>query len=198
MQRSWRLDADKLTFIVCTHPGDQYWDEIITASPTPSIIPGQQDAPEWMVGDVNLFLNDDDEFDEEGDGKTQLDKPKSVIGELEIMIARKDQQGKGLALETLVAFMSYIQASLPSILAEYAGSGGAALKYLRVKIDKNNVRSLSLFERMGFIRTSAEPNYFGEVELRTPVVGGVLWDIENKIGLAGFGKQLRYESKALG
>ncbi|KAJ4984672.1 N-acetyltransferase [Stagonosporopsis vannaccii] len=201
MQRSWRNDADKLTFIVCTHPGEQYFDDIIQASQAPPIVAGQQDSPEWMVGDVNLFLNDDDDEDEDRDeerGEANHDKPKSVIGELEIMIARKDQQGKGLARETLVAFMSYVQASLPNILLEYAGPRAVALKYLRVKIDKDNVRSLRLFERVGFVRASAEPNYFGEVELRTPVVGGMLWDVENKIGLAGYGKQLRYESNTLG
>lgn len=203
MQRSWRNDADKLTFIVCTHAGEQYYDEFVKSSQTPSVIPGQQDSSEWMVGDVNLFLNDDDD-DEEEDGEPTTNgddhktNPKSVIGELEIMIARKDQQGKGLAQETLRAFMSYIQSSLPSILREYVGPRGAVLKYLRVKIDKNNARSLRLFERVGFVRTSAEPNYFGEVELRTPVVEESLRDVESKIGLVGFGKQLGYESKALG
>lgn len=198
MQRSWRNDADKLTFIVCIHPGEQYYDEIISAASP--IVSGKQDAPEWMVGDVNLFLNDDDDEDDEGatiNGAIQPDKPKSVIGELEIMIARKDQQGKGLAQETLRAFMSYIQSSLPSILLEYAGQRSAILKYLRVKIDKDNLRSLRLFERVGFVRTSAEPNYFGEVELRTPVAEGFLRDVESRIGLVDFGKALKYELKAL-
>lgn len=35
---------------------------------------------------------------------------------------------------------------------------------------------------MGFVRVSAEPNYFGEVELRTPVVDGRLRDVEDRIG----------------
>ena len=66
------------------------------------------------------------------------------------------------------------------------------LKYLRVKIDKDNVRSLKLFEGVGFVGTSAEPNYFGEVELRTPVVEGRLRNVEGRIGLEGFGSRLRY------
>ncbi|KAJ8110183.1 hypothetical protein OPT61_g6906 [Boeremia exigua] len=201
MQRSWRNDVDKLTFIVCTHPGERYYDEVTKSAQTSSVIPGQQDAPNWMVGDVNLFLYDDDDEEEDEEANTNgrgaEEKPKSIIGELEIMIARKDQQGKGLAQETLRAFISYIQTSLPSILLEYAGQKGTALKYLRVKIDKDNVRSLRLFERVGFERTSAEPNYFGEVELRTQVMEGGFKDVESKIGLAGFGKTLRYAVEGL-
>lgn len=191
MQRSWRDDADKLTFIVCTHPGEQYYADMTGKSKGHEVVAGKQDAPEWMVGDVNLFLYDDDEGD---DGEDEDEKaPKSVIGELEIMIARKDQQGKGLAQETLRAFMGYIQSQLSSIGTEFAGAGGMELKYLRVKIDKDNVRSLRLFERVGFVRTSAEPNYFGEVELRTPVVEGRLRDVERKVGLEGCGRTVGYE-----
>lgn len=194
MQRSWRNDADKLTFIVCTHPGEQYYTDFIKSPQALCVVPGQQDAPEWMIGDVNLFLYEDDE-DEEENGSEDEDegKPKSVVGELEIMIARKDQQGKGMAQETLRAFMSYIQSQLSDIGSEFARRKGMELKYLRVKIDKDNVRSLRLFERVGFVRTSAEPNYFGEVELRTPVVDEGLKDIESKIGLARFGRTIKYK-----
>ncbi|UPX17984.1 uncharacterized protein EKO05_0008307 [Ascochyta rabiei] len=195
MQRSWREDGDKLTFIVCTHPGEQYYDDMIKHSRTRSINPGNQDAPENMIGDVNLFLCDDEDDDET---VQEQGKVRSVIGELEIMLARKDMRGKGMARETLTAFMSYIQASLDGLLVEYAGRESVVLKYLRVKIDKGNVRSLSLFERMGFVRTAAGPNYFGEVELRTPVVDGKLRDVESKIGLVGFGKPVRYEVEGYG
>ena len=208
MQSSWREDADKLTFIVCTHHGPDYYDLVVRPTRTLSIIPGKQDASENMIGDVNLFLFDDENDDEEGDEdkggrevkeheskekKEGAFKVQSIVGELEIMIARKDQRGKGIAHETLTAFMSYIQSSLDGILVEYAGVGkSVVLKYLRVKIDKDNVRSLNLFERVGFVKTSAEPNYFGEVELRTPVIEGRLKDVESRIGLEGYGKVVRY------
>lgn len=183
MQRSWRTDNDKLTFIVCTH------DEERSNGNTHAITAGKQDAPQHMIGDVNLFLYDDEDDEEDQDEES----PKRVIGELEIMIARKDSQGRGLAQETLRAFMSYIQSHLDSILAEFSGGKGVELRYLRVKIDKDNVRSLKLFERLGFDRVSAEPNYFGEVELRTPFIGGQFRDVKAKIGLDGFGKTVGYE-----
>lgn len=159
-----------------------------------------------MIGDVNLFLYDDeDDEDEEAQehsstARPTAQKPKHVIGELEIMIARKDQRGRGMARETLGAFMSYIQSSLPGILFEYSSGleKDVVLKYLRVKIDKDNVRSLGLFERVGFVRTTAEPNYFGEVELRTPVTEGRLRDVESKIGLEGVGRTVRYEVEGYG
>jgi RimJ/RimL family protein N-acetyltransferase len=191
MQRSWRLDADKLTFIVCAAPTEQ--QGAVEAAVAP-----EHDAPERMVGDVNLFLfADDEDEDEEKGSKTKGASEEPVIGELEIMIARVEARGKGMARETLCAFMWYITSSLSRILGEYrAGEGkGRVLKYLRVKIDKDNVRSLGLFERVGFKRTAAEPNYFGEVEMRTPVVGGRLVDVEVKIGLEGLTREVRYESQ---
>lgn len=51
MQKSWRTDADKLTFIACTSP----------PVPPPSFDPGIFDSPESMIGDVNLFLNADND-----------------------------------------------------------------------------------------------------------------------------------------
>lgn len=191
MQRSWRLDADKLTFIVCAAPADQ------ESVPVSAVLP-EHDAPERMVGDVNLFLFADEDEDEEAQGgEGQGAGDEAVIGELEIMIARVEARGKGMARETLCAFMWYITSSLPGILDEYrAGEGKArVLKYLRVKIDKDNVRSLGLFERVGFERTAAEPNYFGEVEMRTPVVEGRLVDVEAKIGLEGLTREVRYEDR---
>lgn len=203
MQRSWRTDNDKLTFIVCTHAGEQHGSNSIdkngngdgvTDSKGQPITAGEQDAPQHMVGDVNLFLyDDDDDEDDEQQDQGPTDPQRGVIGELEVMIARKDRQGLGLAQETLRAFMGYIQSQLSSIGGEFAGAKGMQLKYLRVKIDKENARSLKLFERLGFVRTSLEANYFGEVELRTPLVGGKLRDVEAKIGLEGFGRKVGYE-----
>jgi len=173
MQASWRQDADKLTFIVCTRPtafaAPATEDGSGSLELQPSLTPGQEDTPDCMIGDVNLLLYpcDDDDGDEEDKG--------DVVGELEIMIARAEARGKGLAKEALQAFIWYVLYSLPDVMGEYKqGSGNgkekrsSQLKYLRVKIDKDNVRSLGLFENLGFRRVSG-PNYFGEVELRLDV-----------------------------
>lgn len=158
MQSSWRTDADKLTFIVCNPP-----------LPLPQHVTArQEDAPHDMIGDVNLFLTPDNgEVEEVGNE----DESQALIGEIEIMIADKKQQGRGLGREILLVFMWYIMHSRDSVLEEYcAGNGNAKkrvhMKYLRVKIDKDNVRSVRLFQNAGFNKVNEEPNYFGELELR--------------------------------
>lgn len=93
------------------------------------------------------------------------------------MIACPQARGQGLAQEALQAFIWYISTSLPTILEEYMRQDKAKeskLSYLRVKIDQENKRSLSLFEKLGF-KHSTGPNYFGEMELRASIsdVGGV-------------------------
>ena len=87
------------------------------------------------------------------------------------MIARPEARGQGLAQEALQAFIWYISASLPSILEEYTRQEKdkeSTLSYLRVKIDQENKRSLSLFDKLGF-KHSTGPNYFGEMELRASI-----------------------------
>ena len=39
------------------------------------------------------------------------------------------------------------------------------MSYLRVKIGKENGRSIGLFESVGFVKVSETPSYFGEFEL---------------------------------
>jgi RimJ/RimL family protein N-acetyltransferase len=174
MQQSWRLDHDKLTFIICHSP-----------SSSPSTITSEKDdAPENMVGDVNLFLYEDED-DNDSDSHQGA---KSIIGEIEIMIATPSARRKGLALSSLQAFMSYITSHLDQILEEYrVGSDERSeryLKYVRVKIDKDNEGSVGLFSKMGFEKVG-EVNYFGEVEMRM--------DAEELEKLEGKGEVVKYE-----
>ncbi|XP_028691328.2 alpha/beta-tubulin-N-acetyltransferase 9 isoform X4 [Macaca mulatta] len=78
MQRSWREDADKCTFIVLDA---EKWQAQ----------PGATEES-CMVGDVNLFLTD-------------LEDP--TLGEIEVMIAEPSCRGKGLGTEAVLAMLSY-------------------------------------------------------------------------------------------
>ncbi|CZR57951.1 related to METHIONYL-TRNA SYNTHETASE, mitochondrial [Phialocephala subalpina] len=144
MQASWRADHDKLTFIACM------------PSSLASVKAGECDAPDRMIGDVNLFLSPADE-DEEG-----------CIGELELMIAPKDSRRQGYGRATILTFLHYIQLHLDGLLAEYKSKLGLdkmKLLQLKVKIGSKNDKSIKLFESLGFIKIGESPNYFGEFEL---------------------------------
>jgi len=152
MQRSWRSDHDKLTFIACLPlPSSS------TTSSTPAQIRGgEHDAAERMIGDVNLFLSPADEDDE------------GCIGELELMIAPTSARRKGYGRATVITFLHYIQTHLDAILDEYKQKldmEKMILLQLRVKIGSKNEKSIALFESLGFIKVHESVNYFGEFEL---------------------------------
>lgn len=162
MQQSWRQDADKLTFIACL-PLSSY------SSGASLSVSEEDDAPERMIGDTNLFLR----FDDDDDDDCNEDEGKKVIGEVELMIAEKRNQGQGFGRGALLTFLWYIACHEEEILQEFAQSTPAdkrskerKMKCLSVKIGKDNTRSLALFNSLGFEKRSLEPNYFGEFELR--------------------------------
>ncbi|CAG7990405.1 unnamed protein product [Penicillium olsonii] len=196
MQRSWRQDADKLTFIVCRAitTGDE--DDI----PSQRKLQAESDSPSNMVGDINLFLRIDD-----GDDG---DSPPQIVGEVELMIAEKVNQRRGFGRAALLMFLRYIVERQGSILDEFVGSGdvdvetvrklrtgveasgsseGLELECLSVKIGHTNSKSLALFESTGFEKCSEEPNFFGEFELRRKdlSLGSVDGALE-KAGVKGF------------
>ncbi|XP_030370861.1 N-acetyltransferase 9-like protein [Scaptodrosophila lebanonensis] len=83
MQKSWRNDDDKLTFIVlCAKSYARNGDEIAS-----------------MVGDTNLFMH----FDEES---------QQNVGEAEIMIAESEARGKGYGREAMLLMLKYAQTHL--------------------------------------------------------------------------------------
>ena len=150
-----------------------------------------------MVGDINLFLTDFDETEDidyegevddseadlflSGQGSMDVDVSSSarpavngedVVGEIELMIASPHHRRQGLGRAASLSFLDYIFANLDVLLRQYSSSGEEVrLKYLRVKIGNENAGSIGLFESIGFVKARAEPNYFGEVELRLAVDG---------------------------
>ncbi|EAW25328.1 uncharacterized protein NFIA_108210 [Aspergillus fischeri NRRL 181] len=178
MQRSWRQDADKLTFIICLP---------VLRSLSQHAAEGQgrqesglrlqlqdgDDGPEQMLGDINLFLRVEDDDEDENENRSSCPE---IIGEIELMIAEKANQRKGYGRAALLAFLRYVLEHEEDIVGEFVqGTGaGATLQgrtdwkfgALSVKIGKENGRSLALFGSVGFRKVSEEPSYFGEFELR--------------------------------
>lgn len=148
MCRSWRADADKLTFVIC----------LPLPSGQKSVTPKVDDAPERMVGDINLFLfRPDDEDEPSGE----------VVGEVELMIAKTELQRKGYGRAALLAFLGYVLGKWRDIGDEYGEKNAKAeLSFLRVKVNETNAGSLRLFESVGFSRVGEGANYFGEIEMR--------------------------------
>ncbi|CAG8090447.1 unnamed protein product [Penicillium salamii] len=191
MQRSWRQDADKLTFIVCRAitTGDE--GDI----PSQRKLQAESDSPSNMVGDINLFLRIDD-----GD---EGDSPPQIVGEVELMIAEKVNQRRGFGRAALLMFMRYIVERQGSILEEFVAGGSVDVETVRklrsgvdadlefeclsVKIGSGNGKSLALFESTGFEKCAEEPNFFGEFELRRRdlSLGGVDGALE-RAGVKGF------------
>lgn len=100
------------------------------------------------AGDVNFFRNDPDE--------------DPGVVELEIMVAEQTSRRKGLACEALQIFMAYAHSKL-------------AVHTFRVKIGDDNLPSLKLFGRLGFVQTG-HSHIFEETELQlsTKIVDGDL------------------------
>ncbi|PWW76209.1 hypothetical protein C7212DRAFT_280500 [Tuber magnatum] len=157
MQKSWREDGDKLTFIACLPPTTT---TTTTSSAANTVRARKDDVPECMLGDVNLFLYPSPEHDEAG-GK--------VVAEVEVMIARREFHGTGLGREVVGLFLWYVGMHKEEVVGQ--GGGGRELVGFRVKIAEGNSRSIRLFEGLGFERVGGV-SYFEEVELVRGVDGG--------------------------
>ncbi|XP_037571309.1 N-acetyltransferase 9-like protein isoform X1 [Dermacentor silvarum] len=110
MQKSWLEDEDKCTFIILDR-------ETYESS---------QDEVEAMIGDVNLFFNDQD-------------RPRDA--EIEVMIAESSQRRKGRGKESIHLMMRY-------------GVQELHVMAFSAKIKLNNEVSQRLFENIGFTLVS--------------------------------------------
>ena len=181
MQQSWRTDKDKLTFIICL-PLSRASDERdnLFSGDQGTVRARKHDAEGQMIGDINLFLFEQEDEELNLEDSNYAPTAPCLVGEIELMIARKDLHRRGFGRSALLTFLSYVLSSWPKIAHEYIGKQDDAkaslpeLAYLRAKINKANERSILLFESLGFERTSSQPNFFGEVELRCkPAVEGL-------------------------
>ncbi|KAL2191824.1 hypothetical protein L209DRAFT_700289 [Thermothelomyces heterothallicus CBS 203.75] len=159
-QESWRASHDKLTFIVCQPLA------AVEGGEGGTVQAGGPDAPERMVGDVNLFLYP---YEDEGSiAAVPGAVPEFCVGEVDIMIADRQHRGKGLGRAVVQAFLYYVHRHLDGIMREYAEdkdmTSPPRLKLLKAKINQNNKTSIALFERLGFEQEGAV-DYFGEVKL---------------------------------
>lgn len=169
MQQSWRNDETKCTFIVHAIEACHYTlkksettTEIESSSENEFLIEDNLDA---MIGDVNLFLSDIDDSDESDTNENseirEVDTEVAAQGmgsseqlvqaEVDIMIARKVFQGKGLGRAATCAMLLY-------------GATKLGICRFFCKINEDNTDSIRLFKAIGF----EQCNYaacFKQVEL---------------------------------
>lgn len=142
MQRKWREDGDKLTFIICAATETGGWR---------------------MVGDVNCFLFEDED-DEEGAGVVgELELMIAEPGYRRKGIGRE-------ALRVFMGYIHSHWGEIAAEFHSASSASTATarkLSYLRVKINQENTGSIKLFEGLGFEKEGdGKANFFGEVELR--------------------------------
>nr|XP_005998329.1 PREDICTED: N-acetyltransferase 9 isoform X3 [Latimeria chalumnae] len=147
MQRSWREDADKCTFIVLDK---QRWENSVFSE------------DDCMLGDVNLFLTNPEDL---------------TVGEIEVMIAEPSCRGKGYGKEVTLMMMHYGMNELPSInnlsfartkfLTDllYLGVTRLGIKMFEAKIGLENKTSIFMFKKLHFEEVSAS-EVFREVTLQ--------------------------------
>lgn len=177
-----------MTFIVC-QPLPQ---QSLTSPEKGKVVrAGIVDTPDRMVGDINLFLSPYDD-DEDENSTTNNTTGEYYVGEVDIMVAHKKDQGKGTGKAAVLAFLGYLSRHADEILGEYTRSlepsstsepnsnamrngtntnHNAAkadtkpmLYSLMAKINQTNERSIALFKSLGF-EQEGEVNFFGEIKL---------------------------------
>lgn len=108
---------------------------------------------EAMVGDVNIYMND-------------LDDPQ--MAEVEIMIAEAKSRGKGLGKEAVLVMMTFAVDNFK-------------IHTFRAKIGELNQASLSLFQKLGFKKTSYS-EIFNEMTLELPMTESKIFELHQLVG----------------
>ncbi|GAA5980192.1 hypothetical protein JCM10908_001569 [Rhodotorula pacifica] len=178
MQQSWRVDEDKLTFIVHSRRSD---------APDPredskAFLEAHGDAS-TMLGDVNLFLHEPESDTDEEDGVAEAaaegqgadvtaKKPRTRRAEMEIMFPPSPSfpSRSGLATHTLQVFLSYAASALQIPPSSF---------FARIGFD--NEKSLGLFRKLGFVE-GKRVEVFREVELVWPNEEATTWPWEQEAG----------------
>jgi RimJ/RimL family protein N-acetyltransferase len=137
MQISWKDDENKCTFILLSK---ELCSKFLAVTETcnnlfidDNFLTKSLDA---MIGDVNLFLSDEDEDAGSSDGD---DRHCEVMGfrqkqaELDIMVAEESFRGQGIGKESVCIMMMY-------------GAEELGVRKFVVKIKENNTRSRLLFK----------------------------------------------------
>ena len=165
MQQSWRDDPNKCTFIILKSSlSVSQEDEGQQEDESQPTIINVTDHLDSMVGDVNLFLSeidDDDEEEyeygqqqhqqeEEEQTNTPVIKKKKIQAEIDIMIAEKDYQRKGLGREATCVMLLY-------------GLDKLNVSRYFCKIKETNHKSIEMFKSIGFIQC-AYAKCFNEIE----------------------------------
>ena len=143
MQQSWRDDPSKCTFIVLAK-------EKCDMGTTMEHLDSQEDNDfvnrnlDAMVGDVNLFLSEQDSEDvsdeQEGFSTTDENENEKMQAEVDIMIAERWGQRKGIGKEAT------------SLMIQYATSHLNIARFF-CKINEDNTPSRNMFQKsLGFIQ----------------------------------------------
>ncbi|XP_065354586.1 alpha/beta-tubulin-N-acetyltransferase 9 [Calliphora vicina] len=120
MQRSWREDEDKCTFLILCRDNYNKTDNEI----------------ESLVGDTNLFLTIDPDTNEK-------------VAETEIMIAESNVRGKGYGWESMLLMMKYAQQNLAidKFEAKIGMDNEKSIKMFE-KMKFNEVRRVEVFREI--------------------------------------------------